>query len=453
MPTAFRLPGCLLAATVLALSGCRHADPPRPNIVLIVIDTQRKDHLGCYGNPRPVSRAIDSLAADSIRYENAFSQAPWTTPSVGSLLTSRYPWELGIRGEPDRIGDEQVLLAEVLRQNGYHTGAAISHFFLSRKWNFDQGFDYFDERWIQGHAGVCSHGVSNQGLHFLRSWAAAREGGSDDHEPFFLFLHYFDPHYNYISHERFPFAEELTYDGPITSGMRHEELFEMTAELSDADRDYLLALYDSEVAYTDFHIGRVLGYLRHNRLYDDSLIILTADHGEEFLDHGQLGHSKTVFNELTNVPLLMKYPNQAEGLVARDYIGLIDLMPTLLSYLQIPAPGPMSGVARSVPPDGAKGPVFSETSRLDADQVSVVRDGYKLIWDRKADRLALFDLRTDPGEREDLAADRADVVTQMKSLFWLWKAGSGTGDGGTPDAVEITEEERRALESLGYLRD
>jgi hypothetical protein len=97
--------------------------------------------------------------------------------------------------------------------------------------------------------------------------------------------------------------------------------------------------------------------------------------------------------------------------------------------------------------------VFSETSRPDVDQVSVVRDGYKLIWDRKADQLTLFDLRTDPEETEDLAADRADIVTQMKSLFWLWKQGSGTGNSGAPGAVEITEEERRALESLGYLRD
>ena len=118
------------------------------NIVLIVVDTLRVDHLGCYGYRRPLSPNIDRMAADGVRFENAYSQAPWTTPSVGSLLSSNYPTTLGITTAPNKLPDRFLVLPEVLRDHGYGTGAVVSHYFLGSKWNFQQGFDIFDERGI-----------------------------------------------------------------------------------------------------------------------------------------------------------------------------------------------------------------------------------------------------------------------------------------------------------------
>ena len=333
----------MLLVPALACASCgAGADRVGPNVLLIVVDTLRRDHLGCYGYERDVSPHIDRLAADSVRYENAYSQAPWTTPSIGALLSSQYPSTLGIRNERSVLSQDLVLLPELLQEYGWSTGAVVSHGFCSSKWGFDQGFDFFDETNVLGHAGVSSAGVTRAALRFIDAHAG---------DPFFLWLHYFDPHNEYLSHPGHGYQRERPYRGPVNPRNNFYKLRRILDRLGPPDWDELRRLYDSEIAFTDHHIGRVLERLRSLELYEDSLVILTADHGEEFGDHGRLGHAHSLYQELVHVPLLVKYPG-SEPLVAEDPVALVDLYPTLLEFLGLPLPEGLVG--RSLFPPGVR---------------------------------------------------------------------------------------------------
>ena len=296
---------CFLAALGFAmsgwLSGCSDgatsdglALAERTNVLLVVIDSIRADHLSCYGHEHDTTPELDALAAASVRYRNAFSQAPWTTPSIGSLLSSQYPTVLGIHHTESALSEELILLPEVLQASGIATGAVVSHSFTSAKWGFGQGFDFFDESNIKDYEAVTSPGVSASAIQFL-----------DRHRdrPFFLFLHYFDPHFAYVDHDRFSFgAGAAGYQGLVKSGQEFLPLAKQRDRLDGEDLEELHRLYDSELALTDHYIGKVLDHLRTLDLFDDALIIVTGDHGEEFMDHGMLGHAKTLYNELVSVP-------------------------------------------------------------------------------------------------------------------------------------------------------
>ena len=211
------LPAALVAAaTATGVSSCAggnvgDGDRPRPNVLLIVVDTLRREELGAYGYPRSTSPNLDRLARAAVRYDQAFSQAAWTTPSISSLLTSRYPSQLGIEGELTKLAEDVVLLPEVLRAEGYVTGGVVSHSFCSQKWNFDQGFDFWDQSSIGGHKAITSPGVTERALEFL---------DQDREQPFFLWLHYFDPHVAYVEHAAFRFGTREEYDGPRGIGRR-----------------------------------------------------------------------------------------------------------------------------------------------------------------------------------------------------------------------------------------
>ncbi|MGE5232692.1 MAG: sulfatase [Acidobacteriota bacterium] len=393
--------GLALALPVLAGCGAGRvsAPPPparRPNVILITVDTLRRDHLSCYGYARHTSPNIDRLAARGLRFDDAYSQAPWTTPSIGALLTSRYPTELGIHDAPDRLADRFITLAEMLRGAGYRTGAVISHFFIDSEWNFQQGFESFDQSNVLGHRGISSPGVTRQALAFARAHAG---------EPFFLWAHYFDPHYDYLEHPGFRFGDAAGYHGPINSQLQYTELVRLLPTLTDRDRQRLLDLYDSEIAFTDHSIGRLLDGLRKLRLLGDSLVVLTADHGEEFLDHQGVGHGGTLYNEVIHVPLIIKLPGpQAPHGVVRDPAGLIDVYPTIAAALGI-VPGEMlrgQSLLAQRPAERASEIIWSETDwgKLRA----VIDDRTKLILNLENGSKQLFYLPTDPAERHNLIA-------------------------------------------------
>ncbi len=446
-----RTHGLILALASCALFniGCTGTPSQRKpvNVVLIVIDTLRVDHLSCYGYWRPLSPNIDRLADDGVRFMNAYSQAPWTTPSVGSLLSSNYPTTIGITEAPNPLPDRFSVLPEVLREHGYATGAVVSHYFLGSKWNFDQGFDLFDESNILGHAGICSPGVTDTASALLDA----------HHEKlFFLMTHYFDPHYAYIEHEDFRFGDPI-YAGPVKSGMDYVELRDMASSLTEADLDQVRALYDSEIAFTDLHVGRLLEKLKDLGLYDDALIVLTSDHGEEFMERKTIGHGGSLFNELIHVPLIIKFPeNKGAGSVEENAVGLIDLYPTILDILGIPAPETISGrsVLSARTSAGDETPmVFSETDWNPSR--AVIDDHMKLIWHLGSEKRMLFDLATDPDERHNLEPrnkgnpEPPDLPALQQSLEqWLAILEEGTAE---KEEVDIDEELRSQLNALGYL--
>ncbi len=428
-----------------------HENRKKPNIILIVVDALRKDHLGCYGYPRNTSTNIDRLAENGIKYTRCFSQAPWTTPSISSLLSSRYPSELEIKDIGNRLKDEFVLLPEVLKRQGYRTGAVISHAFLGSQWNFDQGFDDFNEDNIFRRYGISSPGVTQRAIEFIDK---NRDKENRD-KPFFLFLHYFDPHYNFHQHEEYDFSGATEYHGPVSAGMDLFVLRRQRKNLTEEDIERLISFYDSEIAFTDYHIGMVLDRLKQLELYENSLIIFTADHGEEFMERGWLGHTKTLYSEVTNVPLIIRYPGVEEGRTSKEPVGLIDLYPTLMDYLDISPATRLSGhsiLGRDLAGEAANLPVYSETSRL-TELRSVVQNNIKLIYNVKSSRYHLYDLEEDPLEETDLfkkrRLDYKQVYTTLKTQLEKWTAQVQKSQSG-PENTVISDELKKHLESLGY---
>lgn len=412
----------------------------KPDVVLIVIDTLRKDHLGCYGYERATSPNIDALADRSIVYDNAFSQAPWTLPSVAALLTSRYPSELGIQGFGKRIPDEEVFLQEILSAHGYATHGIVSHDFVGPKWGFDQGFDSF-QSFATGHRTLSSEAVTE---------AALEKIDRADDAPTFLFVHYFDPHFFYVEHEAYRFsgsppdAESEWWFGP----WRKLRTQANKGQLSEEKRDYLVDRYDSEIAFTDEHIGRLLDRLETTGRLQDSIVILTADHGEEFLDHGGLSHTTTVFNELINVPLIVKFPGSDEVRRSSRYVAHVDLLPTLLDYIGIPLDHDVAGIhLRDRTPSS---PIVSETRRY-RKLTAVIQDEVKLVADEGRSRIQFFDLEADPLEQQALveAENGSRLLAELAEFKQRTQEGLARLE--QEEDVEITAEELEKLRALGYV--
>jgi arylsulfatase A-like enzyme len=440
---------CALLAFALAPASAGAADPApaegervlaRPSVVLIVVDSLRKDHLGVYGYERPTSPNIDAFAAKATRYTRAYAAAPWTTPSMGALLTSRHPSTLGIGSAEAALPAESVLLSELLSREGYQTAGIVSHSFCSERWGFAQGFDHFDDSNALGQLSTTSPGVTNRALEALERFG---------NRPFFLLVHYFDPHYSYVRHVEFPFpAPAPGYTGPIKSGLLYRALVRLKPRLTGADVDELRRLYDSEIAYADREIGRLLDKLRGRGLLERGVVVLTSDHGEEFLDHGDLGHGKTLYEELIAVPLIVKVPGAPASVVDRP-VGLVDVYPTISRMIGAKLPGKVAGRSLLAAPDAEERPVFSETER-GARAKAVVRGRYKLIEKDGAAGHELYDVVSDPRETRNLAETESATRTALAGLLDGWKAKLAE-EKPARAAVQLSEQERARLEKLGYL--
>ena len=433
---------CLFGALGAALGGCAPATDGRaaPNVVLVVVDTLRADHLSCYGHARETSPHLDRLAAEGVRFERAISQAPWTTPSVASLMTSRYPSAVGVGSERAVLADELELLPELLARAGYLTGAVVSHTFCSARWNFDQGFDWFDQSNIGGHAAVTSPGVTARALEFV-DWAGD--------EPFFLWAHYFDPHFRYVEHEGLEYGGRGDYDGPIESGLDFKYLFDRRFDLTPADLNELRRIYDSEVAFTDRWVGALLDGLRERGRYDDTLVVVTGDHGEEFGDHGDLGHARQLYRELLGVPLIVKPPVGARGVpppgsVATHPVALLDVLPTILELAGFEALHGLEGRGLFGPTDPR--PIVSETARAGGVR-SVTLGEWKLIQWLEDGRSELYRISIDPRERADLAAELPDEVERLEAALARWERDTRVR---VERELDLSPEELERLQALGY---
>jgi arylsulfatase A-like enzyme len=410
----------------------------------VVIDTLRWDHLGCYGYPRPTTPAIDRLAAGAVRYRRAYSQAPFTNASIGSLFTSRYPSQLGINGTLDTLPESELLASEVLRAAGFRTAAVVSHRLVSRRWGFAQGFQTFDESSIGGHEASTGVATADRALELLDRLAAAGE-------PFFLWVHFFDPHYNYIEQTDARPYEPPPYRGDLHSGTDFREVLNRAREgnLDEADLDYLRYLYDTEILHTDRQVGRILDRLELLGLAGRTVVALTADHGEEFLDHGALGHGDKVWDEAIRVPLVVRAPGLPPRVV-EEPVGLLDLFPTLLAHLGLVVPAGFEGRALDLAagtglPDR---PLFAAS--WGSSKRSVVLGRLKLIHDARSERLMLFNLIADPAEERDVSTRRRRATRRLQNALREWDERTARSAEGLPP-LEVDEEEARELRTLGYL--
>jgi arylsulfatase A-like enzyme len=447
-----RARGPLLALLALAL-GCGPSPPP--NVVLIVADTLRWDSLGCYGHARNTTPFVDALAAEAVSFERAYATAPWTKPSVASMLTGLYPSAHGSQGPGPPLPASAETLAEILRQRGYATAGVISNEILEARKGFGQGFEVYDDAEAHGHDHVSTDGVTARGIALLGELAT-------DPRPFLLFLHYFDPHFNYKRHPEFGFAAESA--GQLDGSETIHELRAMLDELTEEEVGFLRDLHHEEIRFTDAGIGRLLAALRELDLDRNTLIAFTADHGEEFLEHGWLGHMRSLYEELVRVPLIIRAPAGAgrPGTVPTP-VSLVSLTPTILDLVGV-EPSPFSFQGPSLAPQvlgaqgspGDPGLVFAEvafrgfTPRTSTFKHAVLGQRFKLIRDARSGEVEIYDLRADPGERRNLASERADLARRLLPMLkrQLRLARERPAEEEVP---QLSERDIEVLRKLGYL--
>ncbi len=332
------LRGSLFCLALLELCACsrdaRTATPEHPNVVLIAVDTLRADRLGCYGGIRELSPRIDEIARQGARFANAFSHAPWTLPAFASILTSRTPPAHGAGG---KLGDFRGLAAgiptlpEQFRAAGYATAAVVNVDFLARPFGVARGFERLDARAFEDNENVRGAGPTTDAA---LAWIRDRRRGA-----FFLMVHYFDPHAEYRPPQPFRrrFASPVDQtDETFRFGTR-SQVVEHRLRGTPLARDEVERaekLYDGEVASVDQEIGRLLDGLSGLGIDESTLVVLTADHGEEFLDHGDWEHGHTLYDELVHVPLLLRQKGRISPRRVDAAVGHIDCPAGLFQRLR-----------------------------------------------------------------------------------------------------------------------
>ena len=478
MSRARRLPAVAFALAF----GCSGADAPpeppaRPDLVLVTVDTLRADHLGSYGYRLDVSPNIDRLAAQGVRFAEATVQWPSTWPSLASMLTGLYPGRSGVLWSPKRaLDDRQLTLAEILRDAGYRTGAVVSNASIGRSMQFDQGFDRFVESWLEAYAqeypGRPYRDQTVEGVKRFTNagvvtddaieWLEAQPRG----EPIFLWAHYMDPHGPYTP----PAPYDALFEGahpprPIARETIPPHQLRVPPGQSEptADLAYYVASYDREIRYLDDELARLLAALELRWQRAPGLLVFTADHGESFDEHGEiLGHGLTPFRPTTRVPLLLRMPGRLpEGRVVETPIAMVDLLPTLLTLLDVEVPEHVQG--RSLLPwiEGAQGTppaVFGHAGISQPPQAFVRRGRFKLVRAehprdaaRVGGRLALFDLEADPGETRNVIDAHPETAARLERELDAWLAANGPG-ATTPRGPAAAHDplERELLHRLGY---
>lgn len=468
--------GAAIAASAALFLVLVPGRPPRPNIVLVSIDTLRADRLGCYGGPAGISPNIDAFSRDSVRFMHVISQAPSTASAHMSLFTGLLP---PIHRVTNKMTDIETwrkmgmglapsipTLAQYLQENGYRTAGFHGGGNVSALLGFDRGFDVYQKTpWET----LCHDPAP---LNRVGRWLKGKNAGR---KPFFLFVHHYICHQPYLQsppgfRRRFLSApvpglqEELERIAPqglkTTSGFGavRNKWWSLIDADNAAHRRHVRDLYDAGVAYADDVLGKILDNLKRRGLYDRSLVIVTSDHGEQFWEHGGTGHRGWLFIETLHVPLLVKFPGgKYGGRKIATPVGLFDLMPTVLDQLKVSPRMEMQ--ARSLLPLVRKEsftvrPLVSfheglKTQRLELDDFaySDQPSGAHPEW--------LFDRSRDPGERHNLAGSRSQTLLRMRALAArvmqaqrLLRSRIKTGAHGPR---QVPADLKKQLEALGYL--
>ncbi len=440
-PPATRL---LLWVGLLALSlalGCGHDSAPR-NVLLISLDTLRADHLGLYGHVRATSPRLDGFAGTAIVFDRAVAPAANTPPSQASMMTSVDPGRHGFTGNDDRLPDRFPTLAERLQQGGWKTGGFVDGGYLSASFGFDRGFEVYDDR-AGGFAAI---------LPKARRWL---EGVGD--APFFLFLHTYDIHAPYAP--PLPYRDmfhEVPFRGSFepTAHNMHRA-FERDLTLTEAERRHAVLRYDEGIRYVDDLLGDFLDELERRGVLDQTLVIVTSDHGEEFGEHGSYLHWQLFYEPILRVPLILRPPGGVSGgRRVGDLAELLDVAPTILDAVGESIPEAMQGRSLLGEKSGADGlPVALAWPPNPATMSirSLIHGRYQLRFHAKGSpRLELYDLEAEAASRTDVAALRPRVAEAYHERARELLGRTATHE---PAAQPIAEELRSQLEALGYIQD
>lgn len=432
--------GCVL----MLITSC--GSQARPNVLLIVIDTLRAENLSCYGYERSTSPVIDSLAAAGTLWTSCIAQSSWTLPGFTSILTgtSERTHGAGVNTEDRNIYDrsewqrwdnmlhpDAPYLPTLLRDAGYRTYGHFNTAFVDSSHGFSRGFDHY----------VCQLMAPADADVMVRNFTSWVDSTGSE-EPFFALLHMFDPHQPYDPPSPYdtlfgPLAEEHRTFWEITRDSTHKMVHDTE------NRQHYIDLYDGEIAFADAELANLFSFIRSEDLAENTVIIIVADHGEEFLEHGGIDHGHAFFQEIVHVPLIFSGPSIPAGVRDTSWVGQFDIAPTLLAMLDIEVPDVIEGsdlfslppVSRAIP---SSGKLYTENSWI----CSVVRDGVKTLRMDADTQFIDFstDLSADPGERELQEVDNSEDADNYMLTPRAWE----------PITVEIDETLSPALRDLGY---
>jgi arylsulfatase A-like enzyme len=435
----------------------------------VLVDTLRADALGALGSPYSTPR-LDRLADEGVVFTTAIAPSTWTLPSVASLMTSLHPSEHGLLGAeegaeqmPQNLDASLLTMAEAFHDGGYLTAGVINQVYLRYKFGFGQGFDYYDTL-----RGQDAFRINEKAMEWLDQRDAAAPGAearaatTQPTAPLFLYLHYLDPHWPY----------EYRVEGPIPPGLAAADADPGVPRLPDLASTWmaeqrddelrrrgiatLAARYALEVQWVDTAVGNLIDLLSARGWWDDTVLVVTSDHGEGFWEHQRLLHGHAPYEEQIRVPLVIRFPAWMRVEPGRRTapVGLIDLMPTLLDLAGIPVPAECRGRSLAAAIRGeedAARAILVETGR---ERALRTRDAKVLVRrDREAASLEYYDLAADPAERRNLATPCdgpcRDHVRRLREIEHglLARQGDGTRPSG------VTAEEVEELRTLGYLDD
>ena len=435
--------GCVLSACLLTTVGGTApgvAKGVRPNIVLVILDTTRGDAFSCYGYTRPTSPHIDELAREGTLFLRASSSSPWTAPSVASMFTGYLPSEHGLHAESLLLDRSRETLAEILGEAGYQTVAFSNNPWISAGTQLDQGFEKFEEVWRENASSPYPDSGARRTNERVQEWFQEER---DRSRPFFLMVHYVEPHLPYQPPA--PFDARFTGEGRRPEELRRVRMWHLQTSLAYALGEIditteqfrtLRTQYDGEIGYVDEQVGALLQILRDEGVYDESFLALTADHGENLGEHELMDHILCLYDTLIRVPLILRYPPALPpGERISRPVQTLDIFPTALE---------VAGLGESVRGRGLsltrKGPedrtmfaqyyppfLLQKVARADHPDVSfepymrnlasVERNGLKFIWSSDG-RHELYDIKADPGETRNIVMERLeDTRTLMRAVI------------------------------------
>lgn len=434
----------LLVGFVALAPACRTPPPaPPPTVVLLVLDTVRADHLSCYGYERETTPNLDRLAAEGERYADAWSQAPWTLPSMATILTGQPPHAHGA-GRSSRgmhaVNSQVTSLAEELAARGFATAAFINVVWCHPRSGLARGFDRYD--FHSSDESNRNQRDAAQTTEAAITWAEAQR-----ERPLFLVVHYFDPHLTYDPPPPYDTLFEPDELGRLPEGFGSaDEIFavrEGRLTLDARQRISLIARHDGELRWADEQFGRLRAGLERIGRWDRALVVVTADHGEEFWEHGGFEHGHSHHRELLHIPLIVRRPGGGAGSVKPGRARHLDIAPTVLDELGIPRPASWPG--QPLGGAGARWAV-AEGSLWAGDLVSVRGDAGTVILDRGTGESRFF-TPEDRGELLPLPVDDGTARELLELLRALPTVEEGRSVDWQPD-----EEQLRQLRSLGYVR-
>lgn len=460
----------LVGAMPLLVAACGGgSQSPPTRVILISIDTCRPDHLSAYGYRRSTSPALDALADRGVLFENAFCQVPDTTPSHASILTSRFPHEHGAaNGVPLR--ESFTTLAEILSDEGFATGAFVSGYTMEAEVSgLAQGFETYDDELTQLGTETAKQPNERAAEPTTDRAIAWLEQHADD--PFFLFVHYFDPHARYLPPA--PYDTMFPAENPQGVRLPLDKIPPYARHGNDTDPAAYIARYDGEIRYVDDQIARLLRTLEESGHADETIVLVTADHGESLTEHGMIfSHGFRLFDPSLRVPMILAAPGALpRARRVSEIAQSIDVTPTILELLDIETEAAdafagISLVSMARREDGerhayALAKTTKSLSYASADVGREIHDHYavrtpawKYFHSEDGTTRFLFDLRTDPGETRDILSEHTDVAEQLRGLLdERLTAGEVDTADFLPDLDDAERAEMRArLEALGYIR-